>query len=402
MTSSARAVHSFEEVHRPMRARAVDEAHRTATPLELLFDLTFVVAVAQAASGLAHAIEAGHALTAIGPFLMVFFAIWWAWMNFTWFASAYDSDDVPYRIAAFVQMAGVLVLAAGIGPAFDHGDYTAVTVGYVIMRLGLLSLWLRAAHQHPSSRRSSLRYATGVAALEMLWVARLALPERAATTTFLVLAVMELSVPIWAERRGATTWHPHHIAERYGLFTLIILGESVFAATNAVAAVIEDSAGIDLAVISFAGLLIIAAVWWLYFLVPAGSGLEERRRWAFVWGYGHYLVYAALAALGAGLEVVVAATMGDGSHLDSTVVVASVSGPLALIVVMLGALHVPILGLPPWRPAAIMAVVGLVTITAVADVLGPTVSMALVAVVICALVTADLTSVRFGARRISS
>ena len=101
-------------LHRPMEARAVDERSRTATPLELLFDLTFVVAVAQAAARLAEDVAAGHVLHGAGAFLMVFFAIWWAWMNFTWFASAYDADDVPYRIATFVQMAGVLVLAAGV------------------------------------------------------------------------------------------------------------------------------------------------------------------------------------------------------------------------------------------------------------------------------------------------
>ena len=73
-----------------MRARSPHEAHRTATPLELLFDLVFVVAIAQAASGLHHAIAEDHAMAGLIGYLMVFFAIWWAWMNFTWFASAYD------------------------------------------------------------------------------------------------------------------------------------------------------------------------------------------------------------------------------------------------------------------------------------------------------------------------
>src|SRR6478609_4964547 len=170
-----------------MCARAVDEVNRTATPLELLFDLTFVAAVAQLAARLAHATVDGHALSAVAPFLMVFFAVWWAWMNFTWFASAYDCDDVTYRLAAFVQMGGVLVLAAGIGRAFDHGDYAAVTLGYLIMRVGLLTLWIRAAIQHPAGRRTSLRYAGGIAVLEVLWLSRLALGDRAAVATFLVL-----------------------------------------------------------------------------------------------------------------------------------------------------------------------------------------------------------------------
>ena len=91
-----------------MIARSPHEAHRTATPLELFFDLVFVVAIAQAASGLHHAVAELHALDGLIGYLMVFFAIWWAWMAFTWFASAYDCDDVPYRLLVFVQIAGAL------------------------------------------------------------------------------------------------------------------------------------------------------------------------------------------------------------------------------------------------------------------------------------------------------
>src|SRR4029079_2854084 len=197
-------------------------------------------AVAQLTGRLAHAITSGQARLAAGPFLMVFFAVWWAWMNFTWFASAYDCDDVPYRLAAFVQMGGVLVLAAGIGRAFDEGDYAVVTLGYLVMRVGLLSMWARAAVEHTAGRATALRYAVGVAGLQVLWLARLTLGHHAALTTFLLLVALELLVPVWAERSGGTSWHPHHIAERYSLFTIILLGESAFAGTTAVVAVVEE------------------------------------------------------------------------------------------------------------------------------------------------------------------
>ncbi|MGW9213477.1 low temperature requirement protein A [Embleya sp. NPDC055664] len=95
-----------------MTARAIDEPHRTASPLELLFDLTFVVAVAAVTAQFARDIAEGHALSGVVPFLEVFFAVWWAWMNFTWFASSYDTDDAAYRLPTMVQMAGVPTLAA--------------------------------------------------------------------------------------------------------------------------------------------------------------------------------------------------------------------------------------------------------------------------------------------------
>jgi hypothetical protein len=86
-------------------ARSIDEPHRAASQRELLFDLTFVIAIASLSGRFAHVIGGGHGLEALVPFLQVFFAIWWAWVNFTWFASSFDTDDVPFRLLTLVQMA---------------------------------------------------------------------------------------------------------------------------------------------------------------------------------------------------------------------------------------------------------------------------------------------------------
>jgi low temperature requirement protein LtrA len=111
--------------YRPMTARPPDEPHRTSTVLELFFDLCFVVAVAQAGATLHHQVAAGQAADGVVGFASVFFAIWWAWMNFTWFASAYDTDDIAYRVTTLLQIAGALILAAG-------GLLTAVTAGSLV------------------------------------------------------------------------------------------------------------------------------------------------------------------------------------------------------------------------------------------------------------------------------
>lgn len=376
-------------MRRVMAARAVDEAQRTATPLELLFDVTFVAAVGQLAARLAHATVAGDAVAAVGPFLMVFFAIWWAWMNFTWFASAYDCDDVAYRLAAFVQMAGVLVLAAGTGRAFDDGDYTAVTIGYLIMRIGLVSLWVRAGVEHPAGRGTSLRYAGGIVALEVLWLARLTLDDGAAVATFLGLVVLELLVPLWAERHGPTSWHPHHMAERYSLFTILLLGESIVAGTTAVVAVVEDAASAALVAVSVSSLVIVAALWWLSFAVPAGAGLEARRSRSFVWGYGHYVPFAALAALGAGLEVVVASSAGHPGHLGDRGAVAAVAVPVAVVIVMVELLRVPAgSARVPFATAVALLALGAVVLGAAQS--GVVVGVCLVAAVVGAAIATDL------------
>ncbi|HET6500039.1 MAG TPA: low temperature requirement protein A, partial [Amycolatopsis sp.] len=222
-------------VLRRMTARDPSEPHRASTPLELLFDLCFVVAVAQAAAQLHHSITEGRLGPGLLGYALVFFAIWWAWVNFTWFASAYDTDDVPYRLLTLVQIAGVLVLAAGVPAAFERLDFRTIVAGYVLMRLAMIAQWLRAARAHPAGRPAAIRYAIGIGVIQVCWILRLLLPAPWSGITFAVLILGELSVPAWAEFRGsATSWHPGHINERYGLFTLIVLGEAVAAATTAV------------------------------------------------------------------------------------------------------------------------------------------------------------------------
>jgi low temperature requirement protein LtrA len=292
-------------LRRSMTARSPHEVHRSATPLELFFDLVFVVAIAQAANGLHHAIAEGHAVEGLVGYLMVFFAIWWAWMNFTWFASAYDCDDIAYRLAVFVQISGALVLAAGVAGMFQtHGPDPAVVAGYVLMRLAAVTQWLRAAAADPVHRTTARRYAIGIAALQVACVATVFLPQLFGPA-FLILVAFELAVPVWAEAAGQTTWHPHHISERYGLLTLIVLGELILAATLAVQSALASGERLSvLTPIIVGGLLIAFSMWWLYFDRPVHDLLTSFRK-AMVWGYGHYLVFASAAGVGAGLAAAV-------------------------------------------------------------------------------------------------
>jgi low temperature requirement protein LtrA len=377
-----------------MTARPIDEPHRAASQLELLFDLIFVVAVAAATVELAHSIADGHALSGLAGFVQVFFAIWWAWMNFTWFASSYDTDDVPYRLLTMVQMAGVLVLAAGVPAAAAGSDYLAVTTGYLIMRIGLVTQWLRVGLEDPARRRTALRYATGIGVLQIGWLGRLVLAETGAVPAgvlpvlFAVLVVLELAVPMWAERVAATNWHPHHIAERYGLFTIILLGESVLAATTGVrgALAAAEISGAFI-VIAISGLVLLFALWWLYFLEPAGDGLSDRRDRSYLWGYGHYGIFAALTALGASLEVAVEHT---AHHLAASPLTISYAVALSVgvFLVLLWLVHVPIVARPVVRPAAVLGCAAVVLVLPLATpwigVAGVVAGIALA----CALLTA--------------
>src|SRR5258708_37250797 len=99
---------------RRMLGRDPLEEHRAATPLEQLFDLTFAACFGLAASDLAAVLAMGHYWAGLIGFGFASFAICWAWINFSWFSSAYDTDDWVFRIVTMVQMIGVLVLAAGL------------------------------------------------------------------------------------------------------------------------------------------------------------------------------------------------------------------------------------------------------------------------------------------------
>ncbi|WP_055610974.1 low temperature requirement protein A [Streptomyces phaeochromogenes] len=324
---------------RRMTARGRDEAHRVASPLELFFDLCFVVAIAQAGVQLVHSVAEAHAAEGILNYAMVFFAIWWAWMNFTWFASAYDNDDVLYRVVTLIQIAGVLVLAAGVSQAFEDHDFLLVLLGYVIMRMALTAQWLRVARNADGAeRRMALRYAGGVLVCQAGWVGLVLLPEAGRPWLFLVMAIAEMCVPLVAEREFSTVWHPHHISERYGLFTIIVLGETIAAATIAVKVGVDENDALgELLPIASGGLLIIFAAWWIYFVVPIHGHLSSSRK-AFLWGYGHYVIFASAAAIGAGLEVAVEQAVGK-AHISTSAASAAVTLPTALFLLMVWVLH---------------------------------------------------------------
>jgi low temperature requirement protein LtrA len=319
-----------------MSGRDPGEEHRTTTPLELLFDLTFVIAVARLALELRDALEQEHTGHALASYAMVFFVLWWAWVNIAWFASAYDTDDVPYRLLTLLQMAGVLVFVAGIPAAFRHFDFIMIVIGYVIIRLALVTQFLRAARSHPEGRAGTLRYAAGITTVQLCSIGWLALSGPARVAGFVVLVAAELAVPAWAQFGGrATPWHPEHIAQRYQGFTIIVLGEVISAiATAADGAVSGGRVSPGLLTIAAAGLLLVFALWWSYFKQRPVEEIRQSLHWAYVWGLAHYLIFASLAALGAGLGIAIG-PLTHGDRVSPAFAAFTVAIPVAIYVAVL-------------------------------------------------------------------
>ncbi|GAB3634269.1 low temperature requirement protein A [Microbacterium shaanxiense] len=312
-----------------MRPRDPNEPHRAASSLELFFDLVFVVAVSFSSAQLHHMEAGGHPGAGILGYLMIFFAIWWAWMNFTWFGTSFATDDWLYRTLTIVQMAGVLVLATGAESAMADHDFTLVTAGYVVMRLALVGQWLRAAASASALRSTALRYAAAIVVVQALWVGRLFLPETAGFIGFFVLVAAEVAIPIWAESRKPAPWNPSHITERYGLFTLILLGESILASANAVVDAIESGHHIsDLLIIASSGLVVAAGMWWVYFSREHHEHINGLRS-SLTFGYFHYLIFAAAGAFSAGIEVAID-RVGGHTELGHEAAAAMLSVPVGL------------------------------------------------------------------------
>lgn len=294
----------------PMRPRDPGEDGRTASTLELFFDLVFVVAVSTASVQLHHSLAEGHVLDGLRTYGIVFFGIWWAWMNFTWFATSFDTDDWLYRVLTILQMGGVLVLASGIEPAFHDHDYSVLIYAYVVMRLAMVAQWLRASRSAGPARRATLIYAGGITAVQVLWLGSLQLPASVSGLAIAVLILAELSVPVIAERTGSTPWHPHHITERYGLFTLIVLGESLLASANAIIGAVHDSEDLG-PLIGLASLTLVAAasLWWIYFWPPHHRAISSFAG-SLLYGYGHFFILASAAAFSAGIELEISVLTG--------------------------------------------------------------------------------------------
>ena len=360
---------------RPMSGRDPHEPNRVSTPLELLFDLTFVVAFGVAASEFAHLLAEDHVGAGLAGFVFSTFAVCWAWINFSWFASAYDTDDWVYRLMTMLQMVGVIILALGIPPVYAsieegaHVNNRLMVAGYIVMRIAMVAQWIRAARQDPDRRTACLTYAATITVAQIGWIG-IIIAQTSVPVTFLLVALMtavEMAGPWLVERRkGATPWHAHHIAERYGLLTIIALGEGVIGTVASLSAVVAAQGwSIDAVMVLVAGIGLTFGMWWVYFVVPSSHLLHAQREKSFPYGYGHIVVFGSIVATGAGLHTA-AYYIEHHSKLGSVATVLSVAIPVGIYIGSVYLLYVLLVGGRDKFHALLMALTAVVLGGAVA------------------------------------
>lgn len=335
----------------PMTGRDPEEHGRTASPLELLFDLTFVVAVGTASSQFAEMLAEGHAAQAITGFVLAMFAISVAWISFSWFASAFATDDWLYRALTMIQMIGVVVFSLGLPAMFhsveegSHLELRAMVIGYVVMRIAMVLQWWRAARQAPAFHdvgMANIRW-TLIAQAGWIVVAFTPTPIAVVFVAFAVLGTLELVLPVLAQgSAGGTPWHPHHVAERYGLFAIIVLGEGVVGTVASSGDLLGGGDGThwtwNAIAVVVAGVGLTFGMWWMYFLTPFGDILVHRRKRGYLFGYGHIPLFIGVAGAGAGLHVA-GLYLEHHAEVSGTVVVLALAAPVGLYMLMIYLLH---------------------------------------------------------------
>jgi low temperature requirement protein LtrA len=251
------------------------------------------------------------------------------------------------------------------------------------MRVALVFQWLRAAKQDPARRRACLTYATAVSIAQVGWVVLIFI-DFSLVATFVfsaILIAVEMTGPYIAERKTVgTPWHPHHIAERYGLLAIIALGEGVVGTVASLSAVVESQGwNMDAAMVCIAGIGLTFGMWWVYYIVPAGEMLHAHRERSFVWGYGHMVIFGAIVATGAGLHVA-AYFIEHKAHIGALATVLTVAVPVSVYLLSIYAMYTYLVR--RWDPLHAWLLAG----TAIVVLLSVGAAMAGVSMALCLVV----------------
>lgn len=328
------ATFALDEWLRPPTLRSTEDGDRRATWLELFFDLVFVVAVAE----LAHSLATHLTPRGTVAFVVLFVSVWWAWVGSTFYATRFDTDDAGYRVLTAAEMFAVAALAVNI-----HAGLGATSRGFALAYAsvrGILVLkYFRAFRHIPEARPLTGRFAAGFGLAALVWFASAFVPPPYRFALWALGFVVDVGTPISAGGLHAQIPpHPTHLPERFGLFTIIVLGESIVSVVSGISTQSWTGQSASLGVL---GTVIAFSLWWIYFDNHDASAVraarDEGRIWLYqAWLYAHFPLVVGITATGVGVLRIF------GSDLDVAVPAAErwlLAGALALCLFSLGLLH---------------------------------------------------------------
>ena len=300
----ARLLTAVRSTVRPPELNTDEE--RSASRLELFFDLAFVLVVAELAVALRDDVTVHGALVFTG----LFTTVWWAWVSSTLYANRFDHDDVLFRLYKLGSMAAVVGLAASATEA--TGDRFGLFVGcQLALRAVLLLQYHRASRHIPSARPVARLYMAGAATGALLWAVSLLVPRPVGLALWALAVLAEAVVPLVATRHSADVpLHVEHLPERFALFVILVLGESVAGVAHGLYEASWASSAIPVAALCF---VLAAALWWSYFDLAGARakrllnevGGDRGHRSHDVYVFGQLPLTLALALIGAGIQLAV-------------------------------------------------------------------------------------------------
>lgn len=277
-----------------------DNEERHATWLELFYDLVFVVAVSQ----LAHNLSGDVTISGIFGFVVLFIPVWWSWIGSTMYANRFDNDDIGHRLLTGLQMVAAAALAINIHHGLGESS-AGFAFCYALGRAVLVAEYIRAGIYIPEARTLTSCYATGFAVAAFLWLISVFLPTPWRFGLWTFGLIVDFATPLFgAKLQIKLPPHPSHLPERFGLFTMIVLGEAIIAVVNGVS---EQKWDILSTIAAFFGLSIAFGFWWVYFDNLGGTPIQTARTQGkiaplTIWLYTHLPLVIGITATGVGVE----------------------------------------------------------------------------------------------------
>lgn len=313
---------------------------RSSTWLELFLDLAFVVAVA----GLAALLHDDPTGRGFAVYLGLFVPVWWLWISFSYYADLFDAHDFANKLSQLAAMFGAIVIAITLDDGV--GDDARLFAGILAVLFVLLAaLYANAGRNEPAAAELCRYYVVGSLTGAALWAASLAVPAPGRYWLWGLAVALNASIsgPIAYYRVSQAPQQVPHMPERFGLFVVIVLGESVLVVVEGTSGADWSPASTSVAVSAF---VLVVAMWWIYFsqfderlidrALSDGSAAQVR---SFVYGYGHLALYALIAAAGVGMELAIEEAAEDVTGAGGRLLWTSLAGYLVLLTVMQAAVH---------------------------------------------------------------
>jgi low temperature requirement protein LtrA len=354
-------------LHRPVLQTGDSEGMgRKTSWLELFYDLIFVVVIAELSQNLATDIS----MKGVLGFSMMFLPVWWVWVSGVSYAERFEAEDVGHRIVMFLQMLPIACLAFFARRSLEAGS-AGFALSYVGAKCLLTVLWSSAAYHNAVFRPVAKRIVYIFAAGSVCFLVSVLVPAPARFMLWGLGLLIDLSLPWWTVklRKLLPPVNLAKYSERLGLFTIIVLGQTIVAVISGVSQAQAVNAGT--VIVGLLGMALTFCIWWLYFDRVASREPKSVPGWATAWISMHGPLVMGLAMISAGIQHVTAGSVGVSvSRNVETLMI----GSTALVLAAIGLLELTLRVDDVRRVGAIAKIItaGALPLLALADVwLGP-------------------------------